>query len=194
MKSKVSKHPTLKKKSIRKLNVPRLRHASLFSFLNSCPQSKHFSAASAGFPKVFQMWVRFGILPETKSKLALKLAVVHFQYTFEPPMFLWNGLREPFQKKYHLVRIFQNFEKMFGLPDLFELRMFFLKKICFGLVPLFFFCCLGFAKKMLFGFAFVFYWFGLFFRKKWVLIVFLRFLYFDWIFSFICIFCLFCQN
>ena len=69
-----------------------------FSFLNSCPQSKHFSAASAGFPKVFQMWVRFGILPETKSKLALELAVIHFQYTFEPPMFLWNGTREPFQK------------------------------------------------------------------------------------------------
>ena len=78
MKSKGSKHPILKKRSLRKLNVPRLRHASLFSFFNSCPQSNHFSAASACFPKVFQMWVRFGILPETKSKLALKLAVVHF--------------------------------------------------------------------------------------------------------------------
>ena len=109
MKSKGSKHPILKKRSLRKLNVPRLRHASLFSFLNSCPLSNHFSGASACFPKFFQMWVWFGVLPEIKSKLALKLAVVHFQHTFEPPIFLWNELCGTFTKQKTYGQLFLKF-------------------------------------------------------------------------------------
>ena len=140
-----------------------------FPFLNSFPLSNHISGVPGCFLNFVQIWIRFGILPEIKSNLALKLAVVHFAAhvwitNFLVKRTLWYS---PTKKK-HLLSCFQNLEKRFGLQEFSNFACSCFKKTRFWFGSLHFsVCCLGFAGNLIFVpvFLFVIIWSA--FSKIW---------------------------
>ena len=102
-----------------------------FPFLNSFPLSNHISGVPGCFLNFVQIWIRFGILPEIKSNLALKLAVVHFAAHVWITNFLVKRTSWYYPTKKTFAQLFPKFGETVWPPRFFKLCMLFFQKTRF---------------------------------------------------------------
>ena len=137
-----------------------------FPFLNSFPLSNHISGVPGCFLNFVQIWIRFGILPEIKSNLALKLAVVHFAAHVWITNFLVKRTSWYSPTKKNICSAVSKIWRNGLASQIFWILHVFQKNEGCGLVPFFFLFLLGFCGKFDFWSSSLFFYLVVFFSGK----------------------------